>query len=516
MKIKNVRVFLVVIMVISIWSCIPNSSEPPLQPTPPAHNTPQTRPSEPIPGKSQKDSLETIQKQVLQVVRNFYQAIGEKNCAKAIQMRPGYTQEQCRKIDDVNIKDKDVSYVSSGDNASVVLLQTSYKRNKKPEEFNGYVALVKENGKWVIANDSFKQGMAYQQYAQYLHERFNITVYRNEMGTEKPESAQAVESQDSEQVRTFGSPAILNSCWTQTELDGSPEDKKVHRPIKNPYLGSPLITKPRKNPAVEPKLRNSIRYVTPAHNKKIVALTFDLCERTKERTGYDAAIVNYLRKNGIKATFYAGGKWMYSHPDKAMQLMADPLFEIGNHAWTHGNMRVLKGKEMENQILWTQGQYEVLRNQLKYTLESQECSVPLTEVENEINKIPPTLLTFRFPYGTCSTESLKALAKYGLPAIQWDVVTADPSPKQSSKAIAKTILREVKPGSIIIAHANGRGYNTARALPLFIPELKNLNYQFVTVSELLKSGKVVTTKTCYELEPGDNKRYDKLFKKGTE
>ncbi|WP_069472231.1 polysaccharide deacetylase family protein [Candidatus Marithrix sp. Canyon 246] len=40
--------------------------------------------------------------------------------------------------------------------------------------------------------------------------------------------------------------------------------------------------------------------------KKIIALTFDLCERTKERTGYDAAIVNYLRKHHIKATFYAG------------------------------------------------------------------------------------------------------------------------------------------------------------------------------------------------------------------
>ncbi len=312
---------------------------------------------------------------------------------------------------------------------------------------------------------------------------------------------------------TFGSSAILNSCWTLAELAGSPKDKKVRRPIKNPYRKPPLVTTPYNfNQVVEPKLRNSIRHVIPDQNKKIVALTFDLCERTKERTGYDAAIVNYLRKHGVKATFYAGGKWMHSHPDKTMQLMADPLFEIGNHAWTHGNMRVLKGEEMKNQILWTQGQYEVLRRQLMSQLEIGQCSVPVSEMD----KIPLVPMTFRFPYGTCSTESLQALADYGLPAIQWDVVTGDPSRKQSANSIAKTVLRNVKPGSIIIAHANGRGYNTAKALPLFIPKLKEQDYTFVTVSELLKSGKAVTVETCYELKPGDNKKYDRLFGKGTE
>ena len=144
-------------------------------------------------------------------------------------------------------------------------------------------------------------------------------------------------------------------------------------------------------------------------------------------------------------------------------------------------------------------------------LATGQCAVPVTEID----KIPPVPLTFRFPYGRCSTKSLQALAKYGLPAVQWDVVTGEPSRKQSA-AIARTVLRNVKSGSIIIAHANGRGYNTAKALPLFIPELKKRGYQFVTVSELLKSGKVVTAKTCYELKPGDNKKYDRLFGKGTE
>lgn len=312
---------------------------------------------------------------------------------------------------------------------------------------------------------------------------------------------------------TFGSQAILNSCWTSKELKGSPRDKKVKRPIKNPFRGPPLIRTPRTSLSkLDPKLRNSIRYVIPDKNKKIIALTFDLCERTKEKTGYDADIVNYLRKHHIKATFYAGGKWMHSHPEKAMQLMADPLFEIGNHAWTHGNMRVLKGREMENQVLWTQGQYEVLLAKLLARLETKECPVP----PNEIHKIPPIPLTFRFPYGTCNAKSLRFLAKSGLPAVQWNIVTADPWSKQTARRIANTILRQAKPGSIIIAHANGRGHKTSKSLHLFIPKLKKRGYKFVTVTELLNSGKVKTTKTCYEVKPGDNKRYDQIFGKGTQ
>ena len=95
-----------------------------------------------------------------------------------------------------------------------------------------------------------------------------------------------------------------------------------------------------------------------------ITLTFDLCEQADEVTGYDGELVDTLRAQGVKATFYAGGKWMRSHPERTLQLMADPLFELGNHAWTHGNLRVLQGAEMANQIRWTQAEYERLRDQL--------------------------------------------------------------------------------------------------------------------------------------------------------
>jgi peptidoglycan-N-acetylglucosamine deacetylase len=91
----------------------------------------------------------------------------------------------------------------------------------------------------------------------------------------------------------------------------------------------------------------SIRRVVPRDGARLVALAFDLCERADQISAYDAAVVDFLRAQRVAATFFAGGKWMRTHAERAMQLIADPLFEVGNHAWTHGNLRILSGKRTE-------------------------------------------------------------------------------------------------------------------------------------------------------------------------
>lgn len=306
-----------------------------------------------------------------------------------------------------------------------------------------------------------------------------------------------------------GSRDILEKCWTLPELAGGNQDKHIER-LRHPDLTPPRRTMPgQNNHPVPDRMQKSIRRVDLDTGHKYIALTFDLCERANEKTGYDADIVNYLRKNKIKATFFAGGKWMVSHPDKTIQLMADPLFELGNHAWTHGNMRLLSAKEMDEQILWTQAEYELLRDEL--IKKASDCRV----VPSELERIPKQMQLFRFPYGTCKPEALDKLAAYGLKAIQWDVVTGDPAKNQNADGIAKTVLTQAKPGSIVIGHANGRGHGTAEALPIFIPELIKRGYKFVTVSELLAMGPVIASQECYELKPCDNQRYDKIFGKGT-
>jgi peptidoglycan/xylan/chitin deacetylase (PgdA/CDA1 family) len=254
-------------------------------------------------------------------------------------------------------------------------------------------------------------------------------------------------------------------------------------------------------PALPPEMINSIRSVKLPENVKLIALTFDLCEAENSTSGYDAGVVNYLKSNGIKATFFAGGKWMRSHPRETMQLMADPLFEIGNHGWNHKNFRNLDVMEALDQVLWTQAQYELLWEQLQ-----KRPEFPATE--ERTRKIPRVPRLFRFPFGACNDEALELLQDLGLPAIQWDVVSGDPAKGRSGAAIARTVLGGARSGSIVVFHANGRGHGTAESLPLFVPKLKKAGFDFVTVSEMLASGTPVAVRQCYEMRPGDNLRYN--------
>lgn len=298
-------------------------------------------------------------------------------------------------------------------------------------------------------------------------------------------------------------------CWRSDQLQARPGEqrrRKLWRPEPGAQDAALLRELDRRQTAAPAITKGSIRSVQVKGKEKPIALTFDLCEQADEVSGYDGAIIDYLRANQIKATFYAGGKWMHSHRERSLQLMADPRFEIGNHAWTHGNLRVLEGQAMRDQIVWTQAQYYRLRQEL----EGMSCLSASAK-----RAIPWQPASFRFPYGTCSQEALDAVAELGLSAVQWSIVTGDPASQQSAQAIANTVLREARPGAIIVAHANGRGRHTAESLPLFIPELQARGYEFVTVSELLARGQPQATTTCYELREGDNKRYDRLFGAGT-
>ena len=154
---------------------------------------------------------------------------------------------------------------------------------------------------------------------------------------------------------------------------------------------------------------------------------------------------------------------------------------------------------------WTAAAPQRIYEAARDGLVAKQC-LPLTA------RIAPRLTLFRFPYGACNPQAIRAVNDAGLVAIQWDLSTGDPSPGTSAQAIISAMNR-AKPGSIIIAHANGRGYHTAAAMPAAIAGLKAKGYEFVTVSELLAAGRPVVEPICYDSKPGDTDRYDNLLKK---
>ncbi|MBU2583493.1 MAG: polysaccharide deacetylase family protein [Alphaproteobacteria bacterium] len=252
----------------------------------------------------------------------------------------------------------------------------------------------------------------------------------------------------------------------------------------------------------------AIRSVKLPAGKKLVAFTFDLCEQPYEITGYQGSIVDYLREQGVSTTFFAGGKWLLNHPQRAEQIMGDPLFEFGNHAWEHRNFQLLTADRMHTEIggaqLAYQHAYEGLRN--------RKCLDRTGQRPAYENAAPQTSL-FRFPFGACNAEAIKMAESFGLHAIQWDVSAADPWHGQSVDGMVKGVMRQVKPGSIVLFHANGRGWKTGEAIPILVKRLRQQGYKFVKVSELLRAGEPVYTRSCYDSKPGDVDRYQSLSRK---
>jgi peptidoglycan/xylan/chitin deacetylase (PgdA/CDA1 family) len=246
-------------------------------------------------------------------------------------------------------------------------------------------------------------------------------------------------------------------------------------------------------------LRGSIRRVELPAGQKLVALTFDLCEAGNEIAGYDGALFDYLRAEKVPATLFVGGKWFLTHPERSRQLVADPLFEIANHSWTHWNLGVASGAGMRNQVTWAQAAYERVRADTQ----ALQCSMA---------HAPARMGLFRFPYGSCSRESLTHVNDNGLLAIQWDVDSGDPDPLLGSGTMSRVVLSQVRPGSIVLMHANGRGFRTAEALRTIIPALRAQGYGFVTVSDLLAAGRPVISDSCYNRTPGDTRIYDERWR----
>ena len=251
-------------------------------------------------------------------------------------------------------------------------------------------------------------------------------------------------------------------------------------------------------------IAGAIRRVDLRGTEKLVALTFDLCETAGEVAGYDGAVFDTLRAKQVPATIFAGGHWATTHAARIGEVARDPLFEIGNHTWSHANLRLADPAKLAREVLAPEAALAPTRAAAAQCRRT-DAAPPRSA---GIRSFPARSTLFRFPFGACNANAMAAVNGAGMMAIQWDVSSGDPSPLMSAEAIVQATLAGVRPGSIVLMHANGRGYHTGSALPRIVDALRAKGYRFVTVSELLAAGTPVVTETCYDARPGDTDRYD--------
>lgn len=182
--------------------------------------------------------------------------------------------------------------------------------------------------------------------------------------------------------------------------------------------------------------------------QKMVALTFD------DGPGrYTEDIVNCLRKNNGKATFFVLGCNVDSY--KSAVKAADELgCEIANHSYDHSNLTKLSEKEIREQIICTDN-----------------------KVRNVTGKAPSLVRT---PGGAVSDTVKKNVGK---PIVLWSIDTLDWKTRDRDKTV-KAVMDHVKDGDIVLMHDIHKP--TKEAACILIPKLRQQGYQLVTVSEMAK------------------------------
>ena len=190
-----------------------------------------------------------------------------------------------------------------------------------------------------------------------------------------------------------------------------------------------------------------------------IALTFDLCP-VRKGSGYDQTLVDYLIEHKIPATFVMSGQWMTKHDPEVEQLLEIGFFEVGTHGEVHAHLPMHNADEQRAEIL---GPVKLLSEH--YAHEA---------------------VLFRPPYGEYDKVTVDVVRALGLQFIQWNIESGDPDPNLSADQIVARIDKRARPGSIVVLHANGKGYHTRQVIQRLVTDVfprKGLHP--TTVSELL-------------------------------
>jgi peptidoglycan/xylan/chitin deacetylase (PgdA/CDA1 family) len=192
--------------------------------------------------------------------------------------------------------------------------------------------------------------------------------------------------------------------------------------------------------------------------KKWIALTFDACS-TQSPGKFDDQVIRALIRHNVPATLFLGGQWMEEHPDETQELARYPQFELANHTYYHPHLPRETDARVREEIQRTQD--------ILYTLTGR------------------TARLFRAPYGEVDPRVARLVGEQGLISVQYDLASGDPDPKIPWKKLADYVIAKSRNGSIVVLHMNGRGWQTANALPRIITRLRKAGYEFKTVGELL-------------------------------
>ena len=198
---------------------------------------------------------------------------------------------------------------------------------------------------------------------------------------------------------------------------------------------------------------------------RAVALTFDACGGP-HGDGYDARLVEALRRHQVPATFFLNARWVRANRSVAAELASDPLFEVGSHGVRHVPLSVtgraaygIRGTADPGQV-W------------------DEVTGGVEAVEALTGRAPRW---FRSGTAHYDDVALRVVRDLGVQVAGFDV-NGDAGATFSAGQVAAQ-LATVRPGSVVISHVNHPGGGTAPGYERGLPRLLDRGLVFRRLSQ---------------------------------
>ena len=279
------------------------------------------------------------------------------------------------------------------------------------------------------------------------------------------ESAATSTSSTSAPATTIGSTSTTLAPTTTVATTTAPPPSTTIEPTTTTTPGSkpPVTVAPSPTDPNLPDGAPAQRIARGANGKAIVALSFD----AGSDFGFTDQILDYLKAEGLKASFGMTGKWAEKNPDTFRRIVADGHHLI-NHTYSHeswtgvssGRLPLSKGARID---------------------EVEHADRVFVELAGKSAKP-----WYRPPYGDIdrdgSTEKLlgqlgyKYNAMWTIDSLGWQGLSPD--------AIATRCNKGLVPGAILLFHVGSQSQD-ANALPAIVAAIRAAGMQPGTVADVV-------------------------------
>ncbi|MEH7495599.1 polysaccharide deacetylase family protein [Neobacillus sp. 3P2-tot-E-2] len=167
-----------------------------------------------------------------------------------------------------------------------------------------------------------------------------------------------------------------------------------------------------------------------------------------------------LKKHQVKASFFLEGRWVKNNPDLA-KMIVSAGHEVGNHSYTHPDMKRITAVQTRDQLLKTNEVIEAATG----------------------NKS----IWFAPPSGSYRDETVKIAAELKMKTVMWTVDTIDwqkPTPDQ----LINRVISKIDKGSMVLMHPTE---STAKSLDRLITLIEEKSLKIGTVSDLMSEERIM-------------------------